>query len=49
MKNRSSVAIKAYEESVWIHHSVLLGNKSDMDDIIKAVDKIRKHSYELTA
>ncbi len=47
VKKRSAVAIEAYEESVWIHHSILLGSKSDMNDIVAAVDKIRKHSKEL--
>lgn len=37
----------AYEESVWIPHWVLLGNRLDVEDVAKAVDKIRKHSHEL--
>ncbi|MEM2110354.1 MAG: DegT/DnrJ/EryC1/StrS family aminotransferase [Candidatus Bathyarchaeia archaeon] len=47
VKRRSQVAIKAYEESAWIHHSVLLGSVADMDDIIMAIDKIKKHAKEL--
>jgi hypothetical protein len=31
----------AYEESVCIHHRVLLGNEEDLDDVGEAISKIR--------
>jgi len=37
----------AYEESVWIPHWVLLGERADVEDVAKAVDKIRRHAKEL--
>jgi hypothetical protein len=35
------------EEAVWLRHSMLLGERQDMDDIIAALDKIRRHKDEL--
>lgn len=35
------------EEGMWFHHSVLLGVKKDMDDIVDAMLKIRRHCREL--
>jgi L-glutamine:2-deoxy-scyllo-inosose/3-amino-2,3-dideoxy-scyllo-inosose aminotransferase len=35
------------EESVCIHHKVLLGNKADMDTVAKAITKIYDHGTEL--
>jgi dTDP-4-amino-4,6-dideoxygalactose transaminase len=37
----------AYEESVWLHHHVLLGSDKDVDDIVEAVGKIRDNVDEL--
>ena len=37
----------AYEEAVWLHHPLLLGPESDVDDIVEAVGKIRDHLDEL--
>ncbi|MBM3264748.1 MAG: DegT/DnrJ/EryC1/StrS family aminotransferase [candidate division Zixibacteria bacterium] len=35
------------DEAVWFTQSVLLGEKSDMDDIVRAVAKIRERRQEL--
>jgi L-glutamine:scyllo-inosose aminotransferase len=37
----------AYEESVWLHHHVLLGSEKDVDDIVAAIEKIRDNVDEL--
>ncbi len=37
----------AYHESVWLHTSLFMGNKSDVDDIIRAIEKIRENIAEL--
>jgi len=37
----------AYDESVWLHHSLLLGPQSDTDDIAAAIAKIHEHAGEL--
>jgi L-glutamine:scyllo-inosose aminotransferase len=37
----------AYEESVWLHHHVLLGSERDVDDIVEAIGKIRDNLDEL--
>lgn len=34
------------EETTWIPHRVLLGTKEDMDDIIEAILKIKRHADE---
>ena len=36
-----------YEEAVWLGHSMLLGRKEDMDDIVKAIEKIQNNANEL--
>ena len=36
------------EESIWIFQNMLLGDESDMDDIVEAILKIKQHSDELT-
>jgi dTDP-4-amino-4,6-dideoxygalactose transaminase len=36
-----------YEESVWLPHQLFLGNDSDVDDILTAIDKIRANIDEL--
>jgi len=38
----------AYDESIWLHHSLLLGNESDVNDIVEAIAKIHANSTELT-
>jgi hypothetical protein len=37
----------AYEEAVWIHHHVLLGDEKDVDDVVEAIEKIRRNVDEL--
>jgi len=37
----------AYFEGMWIYHSYLLGEKSDMDKILEAMEKIYRHRDEL--
>jgi dTDP-4-amino-4,6-dideoxygalactose transaminase len=39
----------AYEESVWLPHQILLGDESDVDDVIEAVVKIQNNLDELLA
>jgi perosamine synthetase len=36
-----------YEEGVWFGQSMLLGSKSDMDDIAEAILKVKLHIDEL--
>ncbi|RMD96323.1 MAG: DegT/DnrJ/EryC1/StrS family aminotransferase [Calditrichaeota bacterium] len=40
---------KACEESIWLPHYLLLGNKSDLDDIVKAFEKVIVNYKELLA
>ena len=35
------------DEAIWISQSVLLGEKEDMDDIVRAIAKIRERRQEL--
>lgn len=37
----------AYSEAVWIPQPVLLAEKEDLEDIIKAIEKIKKHSSKI--
>ena len=37
----------AYEESVWLHHRLLLGSEREVDDIVEAIGKIRDNLDEL--
>jgi len=47
-KVRCPVAEKAaYEESVWLHHSLLLGDANDVRDIAEAIAKIQASAGEL--
>jgi len=36
-----------YEESIWLYQNVLLGEKSDIDDIIEAIIKVKNNIDEL--
>jgi len=36
-----------YEESIWLQHRLLLGDRSDMDDIVAAIQKVAAHCDEL--
>ncbi len=47
-KNHCPNLIKTFQTSVWISsQGILLGTKSDMDDIIRAVEKVQKNAGEL--
>jgi len=47
-KEKCPVAEKAcYEEAVWLMQNVFLGSKEDMDDIVKAIEKVKENIYEL--
>jgi len=35
------------EESVWFYHNLLLGSKSDMDDIAMAIEKVHENAGKL--
>jgi dTDP-4-amino-4,6-dideoxygalactose transaminase len=37
----------SFEQGVWLLHTVLLGNQTDMDDIIQAVKKVHANSDQL--
>ena len=36
-------AEQACKEAVWLSHNLLLGNEKDMEDIVKAIKKIREN------
>jgi dTDP-4-amino-4,6-dideoxygalactose transaminase len=36
------------EEAIWIRHNMLLGERRDMEDIIEAIQKIRRYGDELS-
>jgi dTDP-4-amino-4,6-dideoxygalactose transaminase len=45
---RCPVAEKAaYDESIWLHHPLLLGTTQDLDDIAEAIEKIQASAGEL--
>ncbi len=47
-KVRCPVAEKAaYDESVWLHHPLLLGGDAEVNDIAGAIEKIQANSTEL--
>lgn len=47
-KNHCPSLIKTYDSALWIWHGgLMLGSKSDMDDIINAVDKIHNNIAKL--
>ncbi len=37
----------AYEESIWLHHPLLLGTEADLEDIVASIEKIRANAGEL--
>ncbi len=43
-QNQCPVNDRLCDEAVWIFHSILLGEKSDMDDIANAIEKIHKNA-----
>ncbi len=47
-ENHCPALIKTYDSALWIWHGgLMLGSKSDMDDIVNAVDKIHNHAARL--
>ncbi|RMD91379.1 MAG: DegT/DnrJ/EryC1/StrS family aminotransferase [Calditrichaeota bacterium] len=42
------VTEKACEESIWLPQNVLLGSPADLDDVVRAMEKIIDHHEELT-
>lgn len=47
-KNHCPELIKTFETSIWLSsQGILLGSKSDMDDVVRAVEKIQKNSDKL--
>lgn len=40
-------AERASREAVWLEHRLLLAEKEDMDDIVRAVSKVYEHRHEL--
>jgi hypothetical protein len=36
------------EEGAWLEQSLLLGTKADMDDIVRAFEKVQEHRDLLT-
>jgi hypothetical protein len=43
-RNHCPALIKTFDSAIWIWHGgLMLGSKSDMDDIINAVDKIHNN------
>lgn len=41
------VAEQAVRESLWLHHSYLMGDEQDVDSIVEAITKVQRHSKEL--
>jgi hypothetical protein len=39
----------AYEESVWLPQFLLIGGDEDVDDVVKAVDKVMRNTDALAA
>jgi len=37
----------AYEEAVWLPQFLLIGEESDVDDVVRGVAKVLRHSGEL--
>jgi len=37
----------AYVELLWVHHTLLAGNASDIEDIVNAVSKVKRHATAL--
>jgi hypothetical protein len=48
----SKVSLPATEracatEAIWLRQNMLLGERQDIDDIVEAIMKIQRYSYEL--
>jgi L-glutamine:scyllo-inosose aminotransferase len=37
----------AYEESIWLHHPLFMGDAADVDDIVAALKKVYENRHEL--
>ncbi|NQT41125.1 MAG: DegT/DnrJ/EryC1/StrS family aminotransferase, partial [Planctomycetes bacterium] len=46
-RNRCPENDKLCEEAVWLMQNVLLGPRSDMDEIVEAIRKIQAHASRL--
>lgn len=48
VRNECPGLMKTFDTSVWLSTTgMLLGSKSDMDDVVRAVEKVRKYSAQL--
>ncbi len=48
-RNRCPKNEQLCRETVWLSQNLLLGDTSDMDDIVRAIEKVRDHSAALKA
>ena len=39
----------AREQAIWLEQSLFLGSREDMDDIVRAFEKVHEHRHELAA
>jgi dTDP-4-amino-4,6-dideoxygalactose transaminase len=46
-QNKCPVNDQMCEEAIWLGQNMLLGTKSDMDDIVMAIDKVRKNAGKI--
>jgi perosamine synthetase len=46
-RNQCPVNDQVCEEAVWLFHSMLLAEKSDMDDIATAIDRIHRNADKI--
>ncbi len=46
-QNKCPVNDLMCEEAIWLGQNMLLGTKSDMDDIVMAIDKVRKNAGKI--
>lgn len=37
----------AFETGIWMHYGYLIGERTDIDDIVEAIAKVKKHAGEL--
>jgi dTDP-4-amino-4,6-dideoxygalactose transaminase len=48
LKTHCPVAEKAaYDESIWLHHPLLLGTEKEINDIVEAISRIQANAAEL--
>lgn len=46
-QNKCPINDQMCEEAVWLGQNMLLGSKSDIDDIVTAIDKVRKNAAKI--